>query len=97
MRCDFVISYRSVVKCDRSQGPTGGKPFGQAEGAITVELLDNDPCVPQDLSDPNIERVFLPTKTTSLFKPLDPNTSYTFKTYHLRRVLQWILDVTDSK
>ncbi|XP_017891414.1 tigger transposable element-derived protein 1-like [Ceratina calcarata] len=60
-------------------------------------LLDNAPCHPQDLNHPNVKILFLPPNTTSLLQPLDQGIIYTFKTYYIRRALEWILDVTDSK
>lgn len=60
-------------------------------------LVDNAPGHPQDLCHPNVQIVFLPPNTTSLLQPLDQGIIYTFKTYYIRRSLQWILDVTDSK
>lgn len=58
---------------------------------------DNAPCHPQDLTHPNVRIVFLPHNTTSLLQPLDQGIIYTFKTYYIRRSLQWILDATDSE
>ena len=60
-------------------------------------LVDNAPGHPQDLCHPNVQIVFLPPNTTSLLQPLDQGIIYTFKTYYIRRSLQWILDITDSK
>nr|XP_033328818.1 tigger transposable element-derived protein 1-like [Megalopta genalis] len=60
-------------------------------------LLDNAPCHPQDMNNPNVKILFLPPNTTSLLQPLDQGIIYTSKTYYIRRGLRWILDVTDSK
>nr|XP_031850389.1 tigger transposable element-derived protein 1-like [Nomia melanderi] len=60
-------------------------------------LLNDAPNHPQDLSHPNVKIVFLPPKTTSLLQPLDQGIIYTFKTYYIRKSLQWILDITNSK
>lgn len=60
-------------------------------------LLDNAPGHPQDLSHPNVRIEFLPPNTTSLIQPLDQGIIYTFKSYYIRRSLQWILEAMHSK
>ena len=59
-------------------------------------LVDNVP-ISQYLCHPKVQMVFLPPNTTSLLQPWDQCIIYTFKTYYIRRSLQWILDITDSK
>lgn len=60
-------------------------------------LLDNAPGHPQDINHPNVQVCFLPSNTTSLLQPLDQGIIYTFKSYYIRRSLQWLLDITETK
>lgn len=60
-------------------------------------LLDNAPGHPQNLTHPNIKIMFFPPNTTSLLQPMDQGIIYTFKMYYVRRSLQWILNLTESK
>jgi hypothetical protein len=61
-------------------------------------VVDNAPGHPETLkfSNPNIRIIFLPPNTTSLIQPMDRGLIATFKSYYLRRVFDFILNLLDS-
>lgn len=60
-------------------------------------LIDNAPCLPKNLSHPNIKVEFLPPNTTSLLQPLDQGIISTFKAYYIKNSLQFILKSMEDK